>query len=112
MLPGGGVGLGGADKQDNLVLPNLQPLRLLQPQTMASCICCIMNVHLHLFQGDQKFSITMRDAEIVCELHVELVQGCSKEGNHHVRASKNAHPSLCLDDMHSSVRGLFPPIVF
>ena len=41
-LPGGWVGLGGADKQDNLVLPNLHPY-ILQTQIIASCTCCIVN---------------------------------------------------------------------
>jgi hypothetical protein len=31
-------------------------------------------------QGDQKFSIVMNGVQIVCQLEVSLVQGCSQTG--------------------------------
>jgi hypothetical protein len=45
-------------------------------------------------QGDQKFSIVMTGVQIVCQLEISLVQGCSQTGQD---IDRSACPGLLKD---------------
>jgi hypothetical protein len=59
-------------------------------------ICVIISLPNEFFyvQGDQKFSIVMTGVQIVCQLEVSLVQGCSQTGQY---IDRSACPGLLTD---------------